>query len=59
VLFAVALLCYFDWFNKPSKVKIVRGRVVGLELDMKRHFTKSRLEKALKHILTGKDRRLI
>src|SRR5438067_105777 len=59
VLFAVALLCHFDWYEKSSEVKIVRGQIRGLDLDMKRHFTKTRPEKALKHILTGKDRRLI
>lgn len=57
VLYALALLSYFDWFSKPSRVKFVRGAISGL--NFKRAFTKNRLEKALKHILTGEDRRLI
>jgi hypothetical protein len=61
LVFSVALLSYFDWYNKPSKnkVKIVRGRAQIIGIDWKRSFTKRRIEKALKHILTGKDRRLI
>jgi hypothetical protein len=61
LVFSVTLLCYFDWYSKPSKdkVKLVRRKVQGIETDWKRILVKQRLEKALKHILTGKDRRLI
>lgn len=58
VLYCSALLCHFDWFNKRHpKIKIKKGVLSGF--DPKRHFTKSRLETALKCILTGKDKRLL
>lgn len=59
ILFTVALLCHFDRFATPPTRKIVRRRIRALDWNMERYFTKSRLEKALKHILTGKDRTLI
>jgi len=59
VLYALALLCHFHWLNTPSKVKHVGGVGSFLQIYSKRYFTKSRLEKALKHILTGEDRRLM
>ena len=60
VLYCAALLCHFDWFNKKSsqsKIKLKNGVFSGF--DPKRHFTKSRLEMALKCILTGKEKRLL
>jgi hypothetical protein len=59
VLYTIALLCHFDWFNEPSEMKLITPAFSGLDLNLERHFSKSRLEKALKHILAGKDRRLI
>jgi len=59
ILFSVALSCHFDWFNKFSKVKLVGSSVHGLDLHMKQYLTRRNLEKPLKHILNGEDRRKI
>jgi hypothetical protein len=59
LLYAVALLCFFDWFNKPTSIKKQKAGWIGIEEDFKRHFTTSRLEKSLKQIFAGNDRRLL
>ena len=56
VLYAVGLLCFFDWFKKPTMIRKTKAGWVGIEADLERHFTNSRLERTLKFILVGKDR---